>query len=185
MVLLHILRKLRRQEHELRTLVLGLDNAGKTTLCKRLLGEPLNEIAATLGFNITTLEHRDYKINLWDVGGQTSLRSYWRNYFESTDAIVWVVDSADRRRLDDCAKELHDLLQDERLLGATLLVLANKQDLDGALGPDEIRDHLRLHSITTHHWRVFPCSAFTSDDSLLNAIDWMLDDVASRLLTLD
>lgn len=40
---------------------------------------------------------------------------------------MWVVDSADRRRLDDCATELHGLLQDERLLGATLLVLANKQ----------------------------------------------------------
>ncbi|OQR80088.1 ADP-ribosylation factor protein 2-like [Tropilaelaps mercedesae] len=185
MVLLHILRKLRRKERELRTLVLGLDNAGKTTLSKRLLGEPLDEIAATLGFNITTLEHRDYKINIWDVGGQTSLRCYWRNYFEATDAIVWVVDSADRRRLDDCAKELHALLDDERLLGATLLVLANKQDLPGALSGKEIVKHLRLESIVSHHWRIFPCSAFTSEDSLLLAFDWMLDDVASRLLTLD
>ncbi|XP_022670139.1 ADP-ribosylation factor-like protein 2 [Varroa jacobsoni] len=185
MVLLYILRKVRRKEHELRTLVLGLDNAGKTTLSKRLLGEPLDVIAATLGFNITTLEYRDYKINLWDVGGQTSLRCYWRNYFESTDSIVWVVDSADRRRLDDCATELHGLLQDERLLGATLLVLANKQDLPGALNCMDIAEHLRLESITSHHWRVFPCSAFTSEDSLLQAIDWMLDDVASRVLSLN
>ena len=58
-------------------------------------------------------------------------RSYWRNYFESTDGLIWVVDSADRRRLQDCMKELHSLLQEERLLGATLLVFANKQDLPG------------------------------------------------------
>jgi ADP-ribosylation factor-like protein 2 len=40
---------------------------------------------------------------VWDVGGQRSLRPYWRNYFERTDALVWVVDSADARRLADTA----------------------------------------------------------------------------------
>lgn len=53
------------------------------------------------------------KLNIWDVGGQRSLRSYWRNYFESTDALLWVVDSADRRRLEDCKAELHALLVEE------------------------------------------------------------------------
>lgn len=55
------------------------------------------------------------KLNIWDVGGQRSLRSYWRNYFESTDGLIWVVDSADRRRLDDCKAELHALLLEEVL----------------------------------------------------------------------
>lgn len=50
---------------------------------------------------------------MWDVGGQKSLRSYWRNYFESTDGIIWVVDSADKRRLEDCRAELHTLLMEE------------------------------------------------------------------------
>ena len=49
--------------------------------------------------------HR-FKLNIWDVGGQKSLRSYWRNYFESTDGLIWVVDSVDRRRLADCKEEL-------------------------------------------------------------------------------
>ena len=53
------------------------------------------------------------KLNIWDVGGQRSLRSYWRNYFESTDGLIWVVDSADRRRLEDCKAELHALLLEE------------------------------------------------------------------------
>jgi GTPase SAR1 family protein len=81
-----------------------------------------------------------YTLNLWDVGGQKSLRSYWRNYFESTDGLVWVVDSADRMRLDACREELNILLLEERLAGATLLVLANKQDLPGALSAQEIKD---------------------------------------------
>lgn len=54
-----------------------------------------------------------FKLNIWDVGGQKSLRSYWRNYFESTDGLVWVVDSADRLRLEDCRQELSVLLQEE------------------------------------------------------------------------
>lgn len=54
-----------------------------------------------------------YKLNIWDVGGQKSLRSYWRNYFESTDGLVWVVDSADRLRLEDCRQELSTLLLEE------------------------------------------------------------------------
>ena len=54
-----------------------------------------------------------FKMNIWDVGGQKSLRSYWRNYFESTDGLVWVVDSTDKRRLADCVQELHQLLVEE------------------------------------------------------------------------
>lgn len=52
----------------------GLDNAGKTTILKRFNGEPIDTISPTLGFNIKTLEHRGYKLNIWDVGGQKSLR---------------------------------------------------------------------------------------------------------------
>ncbi|CAO3658442.1 unnamed protein product [Rhizopus microsporus] len=76
-------------------------------------GEPIDTISPTLGFNIKTLEYENYKLNIWDVGGQKSIRSYWRNYFEQTDALVWVVDSADRLRLNDCKKELFQLLQEE------------------------------------------------------------------------
>lgn len=59
------------------------------------------------------MENFSFTLNLWDVGGQKSLRSYWRNYFECTDGLIWVVDSADKRRLEDCKAELHTLLQEE------------------------------------------------------------------------
>lgn len=79
-----------------------------------------------------------FKLNLWDVGGQRSLRPYWRNYYEKTDGLVWVVDAADLARLSDCRAELAALLQEERLLGSSLLVLSNKQDVPGALGLQEL-----------------------------------------------
>lgn len=162
----------------------GLDNAGKTTIVKKFSGEDIHTISPTLGFNINTLEHRGFKLNFWDVGGQKSLRSYWRNYFESTDGLIWVVDSVDKWRLEDCKKELHSLLLEERLAGATLLVFANKQDLPGAMTVEEIREKLDLDSIKTHHWQIVKSSAYTGEN-LLEGINWIISDIAARILTLD
>lgn len=52
--------------------------------------------------------------------------------------MIWVVDSSDSRRLHDCVQELHKLLKDERLAGASLLVFANKQDVPGARNAVEV-----------------------------------------------
>ena len=54
-----------------------------------------------------------YKLNIWDVGGQKTIRSYWRNYFEKTDALIWVVDATDRLRIGECKAELRELLREE------------------------------------------------------------------------
>ena len=175
---------MQQKEKEMRILMLGLDNSGKTTILKKMNGEDISEISPTLGFNIKTLEHRMYTLNFWDVGGQRSLRSYWRNYFEQTEGLVWVVDSADKRRIEDCRTELNTLLVEERLAGATLLILANKQDLPGALSDDDIKKLLKLDSIKTHHWSIFPCSAITGDN-LLKGVDWLVDDISARIFTLD
>uniref|UniRef100_A0A8C8BVV3 ADP-ribosylation factor-like protein 2 n=4 Tax=Oncorhynchus TaxID=8016 RepID=A0A8C8BVV3_ONCTS len=184
MGLLTILKKMKHKEREMRLLMLGLDNAGKTTILKKFNGEDVSTISPTLGFNIKTLEHKGFKLNIWDVGGQKSLRSYWRNYFESTDGLVWVVDSADRLRLEDCRQELSSLLMEERLSGATLLVFANKQDLPGSLSKETIREALGLDDIKTHHWCIIGCSAVTGEN-LLTGVDWLLDDIAARVFTAD
>lgn len=184
MGLLTILKKVKAKERELRLLVLGLDNAGKTTIVKKFNGEDIDLIAPTLGFNIKTLEYKEYKLNLWDIGGQTSLRSYWRNYFEQTDGLIWVVDSADKRRLLDCKAELEKLLVEERLAGASLLVFANKQDIAGALTPEEIQEVLGLDQITKRHWCICSCSAVTGE-GLVSGVDWMVADIASRIFLYD
>eukprot|EP00038_Savillea_parva_P014854 m.12272 g.12272 ORF g.12272 m.12272 type:complete len:185 (+) comp2926_c0_seq1:54-608(+) len=180
MGLLTILKKVKEKEKEVRLLILGLDNAGKTTILKKFNGEDIDTISPTLGFNIKTLEHRDFQLNFWDVGGQKSLRSYWRNYFESTDGLIWVVDSADRIRLQDCRAELQELLHEERLAGASLLIFANKQDLPGALDADQIKEALSLDKIESHHWAIHGCSAVTGE-RLLEGMDWIVDDIASRI----
>ncbi|CAJ0919656.1 unnamed protein product, partial [Mesorhabditis belari] len=144
MGLLTVIRKMRAKEREIRILILGLDNAGKTTVTKKFLGEDTSKVEPTFGFNIETVEFQNFNLNLWDVGGQRSLRSYWKNYFEQTEALVWVVDSTDRERLQMCAEELGKLLQEERLLGATLLVFANKQDIRSAVKCEDIAKNFEL-----------------------------------------
>ncbi|KZT20632.1 GTP-binding protein [Neolentinus lepideus HHB14362 ss-1] len=180
MGLLTIIRKNRRKEKEMRVLFLGLDNAGKTTILKKLNDEDITSVSPTLGFNIKTFVHGGYTLNIWDVGGQRTLRPYWRNYFEQTDAIVWVVDSTDRSRMQDCRDELHALLLEDRLSGASLLVFANKQDIHGSMSDAEISKALDLDSIRSHNWRIWPCSAVTGNN-LVTGLDWVVNDVAGRL----
>jgi len=160
----------------------GLDNAGKTTILKKFNGEDITTISPTLGFNIQTLEYGGYNLNVWDVGGQTTIRSYWRNYFEATDGLIWVVDSADRMRLRDCREELFKLLTAEKLAGASLLIFANKQDLAGSLPAPALAEALDLgHEIfAKRHWTIQPCSAVTGE-GLVEGIDWMITDIASRI----
>jgi len=184
MGLLSIIKKVKQREKEVRLLMLGLDNAGKTTILKKFNGEDISTISPTIGFNIQTLEFLGYKLNIWDIGGQKSLRTYWRNYFEMNDAVLWVVDCADTMRFDMCKEELFTLLQEEKLAGATFLIFANKQDLPGAVPPEEIQKILDLASITTHHWRVQPCSAVTGE-GLKEGMEWVVADIASRIFLLD
>ncbi|KAI9905405.1 hypothetical protein PsorP6_013626 [Peronosclerospora sorghi] len=186
MGLLSILKKVKEKEREIRVLILGLDNAGKTTILKKFMGQDITEISPTLGFEIQTFEYKDFKLNVWDVGGQQTIRSYWRNYFEQTDGIVWVVDCADRRRLEDCKRELTNLLTQEKLAGATLLIFANKKDLPRALSSAEIADALSLRSaqFSSRHWKIISCSAATGD-GLADGIDWLVSDVASRIFLME
>jgi ADP-ribosylation factor-like protein 2 len=179
--------QIKQKEKEIRILILGLDNAGKTTIVKRLVGEPIDAIEPTLGFQIRTLANRPpYQIHLWDVGGQTSIRAYWRNYFERTDGLIWVVDAADIYRLQLCKTELNRILQQERLTGASVLIWANKQDVPGALTDGEIAKILELESsihFQNRHWQIRSCSAVTGD-GLENGLNWIVTDIASRIFLL-
>ncbi|MCJ1329500.1 hypothetical protein MMC10_006180 [Thelotrema lepadinum] len=180
--MLSILRKARLKDKEMRILMLGLDNAGKTTIVKRIMNEDVNTVSPTLGFIIKTIEYHGYKLNVWDVGGQKTLRSYWRNYFEKTDALIWVVDATDRLRSEDCKKELAGLLLEEkqRLMGASLLIFLNKTDIEGCMTIEEAESYLDLPSIKTHTWKILSCSAITGVN-LDEGLGWVVEDAKQRL----
>lgn len=76
--------------------MLGLDGAGKTTILFKLkIGEVVSSIP-TIGFNVETVEYKNIKFTVWDVGGQDSIRAMWKHYYQNADALIYVVDSSDR-----------------------------------------------------------------------------------------
>merc|ERR1712014_150489 len=130
-----------------RILMVGLDAAGKTTLLYNLkLGEVVTTIP-TIGFNVETVEYKNIKFTVWDIGGQDRIRKLWRHYYTGTHGVIFVVDSSDRDRIQDARDELCKLLGDDELRDAVLLVLANKQDLPNAMTAADVSKHLGLDEV--------------------------------------
>lgn len=119
------------------------------------------------------------KFQVWDLGGQTSIRPYWRCYYQGTDAIIYVVDSADPERIGVSKEELLSMLAEEELKGAILLVLANKQDLPGAMSEAEVSAALGLAALRNRQWAIFKTSA-AKGQGILEGFTWLVDQLAAR-----
>ncbi|SCU92036.1 LAMI_0E08460g1_1 [Lachancea mirantina] len=166
---------------ELRILILGLDGAGKTTILYRLqIGEVVTT-KPTIGFNVETLAYKNLKLNVWDLGGQTSIRPYWRCYYSNTAAVIFVVDSTDQDRMATASKELHMMLQEEELQDAALLVFANKQDQPGALSASEVSKQLNLVELKDRSWSIVASSAIKGE-GITEGLDWLIDVIKEEQL---
>ena len=159
-------------------MLLGLANAGKTTILYRLqLGEVITA-HPTIGSNVEEVAHGRVRLQVWDIGGQESLRASWRTYFTSAEAVIFVVDSADTHNALLAKMELFNLILDENLKGAPILIFANKSDLPVALPAEEISELLHLNDIRNHDWHIQACSAILGD-GLNEGIDWLCDKINS------
>eukprot|EP01102_Stenamoeba_stenopodia_P003944 TRINITY_DN1407_c0_g1_i1.p1 TRINITY_DN1407_c0_g1~~TRINITY_DN1407_c0_g1_i1.p1 ORF type:complete len:497 (-),score=121.96 TRINITY_DN1407_c0_g1_i1:116-1606(-) len=157
---------------ELRGLMLGLDASGRTTaLYKLKLGEVVTTIP-TIGFNVETIEYRDFAMTFWDVGGCDKIRPLWRHYFQNTSVVLFFIDSNDRERFKEVATEFQKLFLEEELRDAVVVVLANKQDLPNAMTPEEVRAGLRLSEIKERRIELFGTSGVTGD-GLYEVMDWI------------
>jgi ADP-ribosylation factor protein 1 len=158
---------------EMRCLMVGLDNAGKTTILYRLkLGEVVTTIP-TIGFNVEEVVVSNVKLTVWDLGGGDKIRPLWKHYYQDSSTIVFVVDSNDRARIDDAAELLWGSFNDEEVANALLLVYANKADLPGAMSTDEVADRMRLHTIRGRQCRIQSCCA-TSGEGLVEGLEWVI-----------
>eukprot|EP01121_Diplochlamys_sp_Union-15-3_P020907 TRINITY_DN8306_c0_g1_i1.p1 TRINITY_DN8306_c0_g1~~TRINITY_DN8306_c0_g1_i1.p1 ORF type:complete len:217 (-),score=28.20 TRINITY_DN8306_c0_g1_i1:51-671(-) len=156
-----------------RTVMLGLDSAGKTTiLYKMALGEKIETIP-TIGFNIELVRVGDFSLEVWDVGGQSKIRSLWRHYYQLTTAVIFVIDSSDTDRFPEAKEELDSLLKQESLKDAIFLILCNKQDMEKAATATDICKFLNLGE-AKQSWFVQGCSATKGDASdLMEGFNWL------------
>lgn len=97
-------------KEEKRLLMLGLDNAGKTTLMYRLKDNQFSETVPTVGLNMESASYKNFCLTVWDVGGKA--RNMWKHYFEDNSAVVFVIDSTDISRMAIVKMELKNLLNE-------------------------------------------------------------------------
>lgn len=168
-----------RRKAPMRILMLGLDSAGKTTILYRLhLGEVISTIP-TIGFNVETVEYKNIQLQVWDLGGQSSIRPYWRCYYADTAAIIYVVDASDHARLPTARAELLAMLSEEELANCKLLVFANKQDLENAMDEAQVGKAIGLDELRDRQWSIWRCCA-KDGTGLQEGLDWLVDALRNK-----
>eukprot|EP01098_Paradermamoeba_levis_P015977 TRINITY_DN839_c0_g1_i3.p1 TRINITY_DN839_c0_g1~~TRINITY_DN839_c0_g1_i3.p1 ORF type:complete len:178 (-),score=51.01 TRINITY_DN839_c0_g1_i3:172-705(-) len=166
-------------KRETRLLMVGLDTAGKTTILYKLkLGEIVTTIP-TIGFNVETVEYKNLKFTMWDVGGQDKIRPLWRHYYQNTQGLVFVVDCNDRDRINEAKEELHKMLQEDELKDAAVLVFCNKVDLPKAMPVAEVTEKLGLAQLRNFKWHVQATCA-PSGEGLYEGLDWLAKTIIPK-----
>uniref|UniRef100_A0AAY5K0P9 ADP-ribosylation factor-like 8 n=2 Tax=Esox lucius TaxID=8010 RepID=A0AAY5K0P9_ESOLU len=165
------------KEHKV--IIVGLDNAGKTTILYQFLMNEVVHTSPTIGSNVEEIVVKNTHFLMWDIGGQESLRSSWNTYYSNTEFIILVVDSTDRERLVISKEELHKMLAHEDLRKAAVLIFANKQDMKDCMSAAEISKYLTLSSIKDHPWHIQSCCALTGE-GLCQGLEWMTSRAGLR-----
>jgi len=155
-------------------LMLGLDGAGKTTIIYKLkLNEYLSTVP-TIGFNVESIDYKNLRMTIWDIGGQKAIRDLWKHYYAHTDAIIFIVDSCDEERLDVAKEELMHMLDDEELRDIPVLVYANKQDI-GTVTPARMVTKFEMHKLK-RPWQVQGACA-PSGEGLYEGLEWLNQEI--------
>lgn len=157
---------------DVRILMLGLDGAGKTTIFYQLKVGENCFTKPTLECNSETIKYKNFNFTIVDVGGSDNIRKTWKNYYDYTDGLIFVVDSSNKNRIADANAELNKLLKAEELKHCPVLVYANKQDLNGALSPGEVTKRLGMGDLIERTWLVQGATA-TTGQGLIEGLDWM------------
>ncbi|ESO00184.1 hypothetical protein HELRODRAFT_83363, partial [Helobdella robusta] len=168
--------------------IFGLDNAGKTLTAKGLLGQPEGLVAPTIGFSNMSFTFHDNDITLYDLGGGKNIREIWKNYFTDVHGLIYVVDASDYARLSESKAELLKLVNNNFIKGKPILILANKQDISGALDKSDLCNELNLENIANEFetpCKIESCTAQikkakTIDKSLYSGFEWLVNAICSN-----
>ncbi|XP_022649074.1 ADP-ribosylation factor-like protein 8B-A [Varroa jacobsoni] len=136
-------------KEEMELTLVGLQYSGKTTFVNVISSEKFSEdMIPTVGFNMRKITKGNVTIKMWDIGGQPRFRSMWERYCRGVNAIVYMVDAADRDKIEPARNELHTLLDKPQLAEIPVLVLGNKRDLPDALDEKDIIEQMNLGAVT-------------------------------------
>ena len=174
-----ILEFFTKNRDNFKIIILGMQNAGKTTILYHLSLGQFVQTTPTIGSNVEELNYNNIKIQAWDLGGQETTRSIWDAYFINTDAIIFVIDSQDDQYSEESKEEFQKLLKNSKLYNSTILIFANKQDLPGAKPINQLIEEYEFNKIKNHIWKIQPCSA-VKGEGLIDGIKWLSEQLISR-----
>ncbi|EFN89256.1 ADP-ribosylation factor-like protein 13B [Harpegnathos saltator] len=194
-----MLKKLQRNRSTERTIILlivGLDNAGKSLILNHISGDPDQNVLPTMGFRMVSLKHKSYLVKIYDVGGSSQIRALWPKYYNDIHGLIYVVDASDISRLAENKVVFNELITHEHISTKPLLLLANKQDLNGAIDELDLVENLDVeHAANAMKCptRVETCSCvYNKEQSKSNTslgirdgYKWLLDTIVKNYTVLN
>mmetsp|Transcript_22908 Transcript_22908/g.22092 ORF Transcript_22908/g.22092 Transcript_22908/m.22092 type:complete len:189 (-) Transcript_22908:32-598(-) len=163
-------------------LVLGIDFSGKTTIVKRMMTMQFNPVddkdttknmnvymdevtlnIPTQGSIVKLCNTSGFPLVFRDCGGLKHLRQGWRRYYSTANLLIYVIDCSNRCRMEETGNEILQILDEKKLAGKPILILANKCDLINSLTSDQLLAALNLHSIRDRPWKIILCSGMRGD----------------------
>lgn len=161
-----------------RILMLGLDSAGKTTILYKLNIGNIERNIPTIGFNVETVQYKNTKLTVWDIGGQDKIRPLWKHYFTGVNALIFVIDINDNERYNEVIHELSLLMDSRELRTIPVLIYANKCDLVNKINFSSLYENLI---------RIIPHKRFHIESSnalngfgLYEGLDWLYKELNKK-----
>lgn len=153
--------------------MVGLDNSGKSSVVNSLKPEKDEDVTPTIGWSVERFKVGNMKLTVMDMSGQSKYRQLWEAYYADVNAIVFVVDAADKRRFNEAHTSLHEIIAHKQLAKMPLLLYCNKMDLGEALRPSDLAIELQLNSINDRTWHIQPSCALTAE-GIQDGLRWLL-----------
>ncbi|KAM3935012.1 ADP-ribosylation factor-like protein 13B isoform 2-T2 [Leptodactylus fuscus] len=179
-------KRWRQPVRKVTLVMVGLDNAGKTATVKGIQGESPQDVAPTVGFSKADIRQGRFDITMFDLGGGKQIRGIWKNYYAESYGVVFVIDSSDVDRMEETKETVAEVLRHPRIAGKPVLVLANKQDREGAMAEADIIEYLSLEKLVNDNkclCQIEPCSAVLGygkkiDSHIRKGLNWLLEIIA-------
>ena len=158
-------------------LLIGLDDAGKTTLTGRLTQNRLIQASPTSQPSKHEVKIGSTLLAITDVGGHRQARRLWRDYMFASARLIFLVDASNRERLPEARHELLSVLKDEDAQQVPMLILANKVDnTETALSESELIHHLQIDSfLRQENARVKLCMcSIKRNEGFTDGLRWLI-----------